>query len=119
MQTPGNTDSDKRKLLSVLSHASIFISTLVLSIGIPIALLFISEDTVVKANAKEAINFHINILIYGAIIGILSFLTLGLAGWILGPILFLFHWGLAIWAVTHCFNTPDVPFRYSFIFRVV
>ncbi|MBE9063130.1 DUF4870 domain-containing protein, partial [cf. Phormidesmis sp. LEGE 11477] len=41
-------DSDKRKLLSIVSHGSIFLSQLVLSAGIPFALLFLSEDPVVK-----------------------------------------------------------------------
>jgi uncharacterized protein len=113
------SDLDKRKLLSAVSHGSIFISALVASIGIPIAILFVSEDSVVKENAKEAINFHINVWLYGAIIAALSFLTLGLLGFILGPIWFLYHWGLSLWGVIHCLNNPDRAFRYPFIFRLV
>lgn len=113
------SDTDKRKLLSAGSHASIFISALIASIGIPIAILFVSEDPVVKANAKEAINFHINVWIYGGIIAALSFITFGLLGFILGPIWLLYHWGLSIWAVFHCLNNPDQAFRYPFIFRLL
>jgi uncharacterized protein len=98
------SDLDKRKLLSAVSHGSIFISALVASIGIPIAILFVSEDSVVKENA---------------IIAALSFLTLGLLGFILGPIWFLYHWGLSLWGVIHCLNNPDRAFRYPFIFRLV
>ena len=65
-------DSDKRKLLSTLSHGSIFFSTAIVSIGIPVAVLFVSDDPVVKENAKEAINFHLNVWLYGAILGGLS-----------------------------------------------
>ena len=50
-------DSDKRKLFSIASHGSIFVSQLVLSAGIPAILMFISDDPVVKDNAKEALNF--------------------------------------------------------------
>jgi uncharacterized Tic20 family protein len=114
-----SSDTDKRKLLSAAAHGSIFISALVASIGIPIAILFVSEDGVVKENAKEAINFHINVWVYGAIIAALSLLTLGLLGFILGPIWFLYHWGLSLWGVFHCLNNPDQPFRYPFIFRLV
>lgn len=117
MQT--SSDTDKRKLLSAGAHASIFISALIASIGIPIGILFVSEDPIVKENAKEAINFHINVWVYGAIIAVLSFLTLGLLGFILGPIWLLYHWGLSIWAVFHCLNNPDQSFRYPFIFRLV
>jgi uncharacterized Tic20 family protein len=112
-------DKDKRKLLSALSHGSIFFSTLFLSVGVPIAMLFVSDDPVVKENAKEAINFHFNVWLYGIIIGILAFLTLGLLGLLLAPIFYLVHWGLTLWAIVHTLGTPDEPFRYPFIFRLL
>lgn len=117
MQAESNLD--KRKLLSALAHGSIFISVLVLSIGIPIAILAVSEDIVIKDNAKEAINFHLNIWAIGGVIAVLSFFSFGLAGFILGPIWLVVHWGLSIWAVAQCLQTPDRSFRYPFIFRVV
>lgn len=117
MQAESNLD--KRKLLSALAHGSIFISALVLSIGIPIAILAVSEDIVIKDNAKEAINFHLNIWAIGGVIAVLSFFSFGLAGFILGPIWLVVHWGLSIWAVAQCLQTPDRSFRYPFIFRVV
>jgi len=113
------SSSDKRKLLSAVAHGSVFISALVISIGIPIAILLVSEDTVIKENAKEAINFHINVWLVGGIITVISFLTLGLAGFILGPIWLLAHWGLSIWATTQCLKTPDQAFRYPFMLRLV
>ena len=112
-------DTDKRKLLSALSHGSIFFSATLVSIGIPIAVLFVSDDPVVKENAKEAINFHFNVWLYGAIIGVLAFITLGLLGFILGPIYFLIHWGLSLWAVITTLGNPDQAFRYPFIFRLL
>jgi uncharacterized Tic20 family protein len=117
MQT--NSDLDKRKLLSAGCHASIFISALIASIGIPIGIFFVSEDPIVKENAKEAINFHFNVWLYGGIITFLSFITFGLLGLILGPIWFIYHWGLSIWAIVHCLNNPEQAFRYPFIFRLV
>ncbi|MGB5635202.1 MAG: DUF4870 domain-containing protein [Waterburya sp.] len=117
MQT--ESSSDKKQLLSALAHGSVFISALVLSIGIPIAILSVSEDSIIKDNAKEAINFHLNVWLIGGIITVLSFLSFGLAGFILGPIWLLIHWGLSIWAVIQCLQTPDQVFRYPFIFRVV
>lgn len=115
MQTPKLYDSDKRKLLSALAHGSIFISALFVSIAIPIALLFVSDDPVVKENAREAINFHFNVWLYGVILIPLSFITFGLAG----GLWWLLHWGLTIWAVTHCLNNTETAFRYPFIFRLV
>lgn len=114
MQDFGTYDSDKRKLLSALSHGSIFFSASLIAIGIPIAMLFVSDDPVVKENAKEAINFHFNVWLYGLILIPLSFITLGLAG----GIWWLVHWGLTVWAISHCLGNSDQPFRYPFIFRV-
>ncbi len=113
------SSSDKQKLLSAVAHGSVFISALVFSIGIPIAILFVSEDTIIKENAKEAINFHLNVWLIGGIIAVLSFFTLGLLGFILGPIWLAIHWGLSIWAVISCLQTPDKAFRYPFIFRLI
>jgi hypothetical protein len=116
MQTPGNYDEDKRKLLSALCHGSIFFSTAILAIGVPIAISIISDDPVVKDNAKEAINFHFNVWLWGIIIVILCFLVVG---WILVPIGYLLHWGLTIWAIAHCLSNSSQPFRYPFIFRLL
>ncbi|MGE5658211.1 MAG: DUF4870 domain-containing protein [Actinomycetota bacterium] len=112
-------DSDKRKLLSVLSHGAIFLSTTLFSVGIPIAILFVSDDPVVKDNATEAINFHFNVWFYGAIIAALTFLTFGLLGLILIPIGYLLHWGLTIMALLKILSDPNEPYRYPFIFRLL
>lgn len=110
-------DNDKRKLLSAASHASIFLSATFVSIAIPLGVLFISEDPVVRENAKEALNFHLNVWLYGGIIAALSFVTLGLVGFVLGPIWLVLHWGLTAWAIYQCLQKPDVAVRYPFIFR--
>lgn len=118
-------DTDKRRLLSSLSHGAIFFSTTLFSIGVPIVITLISDDPVVKSNAKESINFHFNVWFWATVIGlpmgILSFLTFGLGGLLFFPLValgFALHWGLTIWALWHCFNQPDQPFRYPFIFRL-
>lgn len=111
-------DTDKRKLLSALCHGAIFFSTTIVSVGVPIFILFTSDDPVVKDNAKEAINFHFNVWVWGAIIGVLVFITFGLLIPLAG-LGFLLHWGLTIWALFHVFGDPDKPFRYPFIFRLI
>ncbi|MBU7586007.1 MAG: DUF4870 domain-containing protein [Nostoc sp. TH1S01] len=118
-------DSDKRKLLSSLCHGAIFFSTALFSIGVPIVINIISDDPVVKSNAKESINFHFNVWFWATLIGVpiavLSWLTFGIGGILFFPVVafgFLLHWGLTIVALLHCFSNPDEPFRYPFIFRV-
>lgn len=119
-------DPDKRKLLSSLSHGAIFFSTILFSIGVPIVITLISDDPVVKTNAKESINFHFNVWFWETVIGIpmaiLSFLTFGIGGILFFPVValgFAIHWGLTIWALFHCLSNTDEPFRYPFIFRLL
>jgi uncharacterized protein len=121
-----SSDAGKRKLLSILSHGSIFISLSLVGIGIPVAVSVLSDDPIVKENSKEAINFHLNVWFWGAILlgiySFLSFITVGILGFLLAPVVglgFLLHWGLSIWAIVHCLGEPDVPFRYPFIFRLL
>lgn len=111
-------DPDKRKLLSVLSHSSVFFASLFFFIGVPLGILLISEDPIIKDNAKEVLNFHFNIWIYETILAILVFSFIGIPlAWILTPIFFLFHWVTPILAILKSLNTPDEPYRYPFIFR--
>jgi hypothetical protein len=112
-------DQDKRKLLSALSHGSIFLSSLVLSVAIPIGVLLVSDDPIVKESAREAINFHINVWVYEAIVIALTVVTFGLLGLILGPIFFLFHWIPPVLAIMQSLGNPSQSYRYPFIFRLV
>ena len=109
-------DKDKRKILSALAHGSIFFSLLGVSIGIPIAILFVSDDPVVKENAKEALNFHFNVWLYGIIFGVLTIVLIGFA--LLG-ILQLANVVLPVLAIIQCLGNPDQSYRYPFIFRLV
>ncbi|KAF3887763.1 MULTISPECIES: DUF4870 domain-containing protein [Nostocales] len=111
-------DTDTRKVLSALCHGAIFFNFLFVSIGLPIIILFATQDPVVKENAKEAINFHLNVWLYGIIIGALVVASFGLLGFV-GFLWFLVHWGLTIWALFHVLSNSETAFRYPFIFRIV
>ncbi|PLZ99952.1 hypothetical protein CEN50_05365 [Fischerella thermalis CCMEE 5268] len=109
-------DLAQRKLLSALSHGAIFFSSLIVSIGIPIAILFISNDPIVKENAKESLNFHINLYIYALIFGLLSIILIGIpfliALWIVSLI-------MPIIAIVRVLSEPNLSYRYPLIFRLV
>ena len=116
---------DKRRLLSCLCHAAIFFSTAFLSFAVPFVINIISDDPVVQSNAKESMNFHLNVWFWATVIGvpvgIISWLTFGLGGILFFPLVafgFLVHWGLTIWALLSCLGNVDEPFRYPFIFRI-
>ncbi|GAC1480163.1 MAG: hypothetical protein NVS2B14_20520 [Chamaesiphon sp.] len=109
-------NSERRKLLSGLCHGSIFFSSLIVCIGIPIAVLFITNDPIVKENAKEALNFHINLYLYAAIFALLILVAIGIPLLIiLGIISFL----MPIIALVRVLTDPGQPYRYPFIFRLV
>ncbi|NEP14040.1 MAG: DUF4870 domain-containing protein [Symploca sp. SIO1A3] len=109
-------DQDKRKLLSSLSHGAIFISTLWISVLVPLGILLVSDDPVVKENARESLNFHFNIWLYELIFG---FLTIILIGYPLLGIVVLLSWILPILAIIKIFANPNESYRYSFIFRLL
>jgi uncharacterized Tic20 family protein len=109
-------DFSQRKLLSAASHGAIFFSSTIVSIGIPIAILLVSDDAVVKENAKESINFHINLYIYAIIFVLLVFVAIGI------PLLILLaiaSFLLPIMAIVRVATNPQKPYRYPFILRLL
>jgi uncharacterized protein len=114
MQT--SNDLDKRKFLSAIAHGSVFLSSLVFPVIVPVILLFVSDDSVVKESAQESINFQFNVWLYGAIIGVLCWL---LIGWLFVIPFFLWHWILPVLAIKKSLTEPDSTYRYPFIFRVL
>lgn len=108
-------DADKRKILSALCHGAIFLSTTIISVGIPIAILLLTDDSVVKTNAKESLNFHINIYIYAIIFGILIGLLIGIP---LLVLLAIISFVMPIIAILNVINNPNKPYCYPFIFRL-
>jgi hypothetical protein len=109
-------DLAQRKLLSALCHGAIFFSSLLVSIGIPIVVLLITDDPVIRENAKESINFHINLYLYAVIFGILVLVAIGIPLLIMLGIASIL---LPIVAIVHCATVTDKPYRYPFIFRIV
>jgi uncharacterized protein len=108
--------ASQRKVLSALCHGSIFFSGLIVPVAIPIIILFTTEDSVVKANAKESLNFHINIFIYAFMFVLLIVLLIGI------PLLILlgaFSFIMPIIAIVRVAENPEKPYRYPFLFRLV
>ena len=107
-------DIGTRKILSAVSHGSVFFNTLVVSVGIPIAILLISNDSVVKENAKEAINFHLNIWFWKVVAGNLAWVLIGIP---LLVVVFLVDLIMPIFGIFHSLPNPNTAFRYPLILR--
>ncbi|MBD2107358.1 DUF4870 domain-containing protein [Nodosilinea sp. FACHB-13] len=108
-------DIGTRKILSAVSHGSIFFNTLVVSVGVPIAILLISNDSVVKENAKEAINFHLNIWFWKVVAGILAWVLIGIP---LLVVVFLVDLIMPIFGIFHSITNSNTAFRYPLILRL-
>ncbi len=108
-------DTDTRKVLSALCHGACFFSATGVSIGIPLAIFFISGDPIVKANAKEALNFQLSVFIW-ALIGVV--LTIVLIGFAILGIVGLFSVIAPLIAIFSVLANPNEPHRYVLIFRL-
>jgi uncharacterized protein len=119
-----DSGSGKRKLFSLLCHGSIFLGSLLFTSLIPLAVLLIFDDPVIKATAKETLNYHFNIWLYAAITGALAFfftaliITIPLA-WLIGGVFTLFTLVPPIFGIFATLSNPNEPYRYPFIWRLL
>lgn len=105
-------DAIGRTMFSMLVHGGIFL-TGVLPI-MPLLALQLSEDWVVRQNAKEALNLQISLIFYGVcLITVMIVLKRPTATVIWGLGLIAFFYPLL--AIVHCMRKPDVPFTYPLI----
>ena len=116
--------SGKRKLFSLLCHGSIFLGSLLFTSLIPLAVLLLFDDPIIKQTAKETLNYHFNIWLYGAIsAGLIAFFTVLIITipltWIIGGALALFTLVPPIFGILATLNNPNEPYRYPFIWRLL
>lgn len=113
-------NSDQHRLLSALCHGSIFFSSLLVSIGIPIAILFINDDPVIKENAKEAINFHINLYLHGIVAGLFAASIIGIPiAIVIAIALLVASFIMPIIAIIYSLDNRSRAYRYPFIWRLL
>jgi uncharacterized protein len=124
VDTGDRSSSGKRRLFSLLCHGSIFLGSLLITSAIPFAILLLFDDPVIKATAKETLNYHFNIWLYGAITaGLVTFftalfITIPLAS-LIGLAFFLFHMVPPLFGILATLNNPNEPYRYPFIWRLL
>jgi uncharacterized protein len=118
------SNSGKRRLFSLLCHGSIFLGSLLFTSAIPLAILLLFDDPIIKETAKEALNYHFNIWLYGAIAaGLISFFTVLFftipLAWLIGGALGLFTLVPPIFGILATLNNPNETYRYPFIWRLL
>lgn len=110
----------KVKLLRASSHASALFSWSVIFIGVPIAILLISNDPLVRDSAKEAINFQISMIIITCIAVGLLFTVIGIPVAIL---MFIYvavaSLVLPIIAIVSVCADPEKAYRYPLTIRLI
>ena len=107
---------ERRKILSILAHASILLGLSGFAILIPLAIVIFSKDSVVIKNAKEALNFYLVYLILGTISFFLSFFIVGIPFLI---ILIISSFISPIIAILKIAENPNLVYRYFLLFRFV
>ena len=107
---------DGRKTLSILAHVSILFSSTVLTIGIPLAIVFLSDDEVAIANAKEAFNFYITVYIIAICCVPLFFVIIGFPLMIL---LMIATVVMPVIAIIKVARNPNRIYRYPLILRLL
>jgi uncharacterized protein len=124
VDTGDRSGSGKRKLFSLLCHGSIFFGSLLVTSAIPLVILLLFDDPVIKTTAKETLNYHFNIWLYGAITaGLAAFfyaliITIPLA-LLIGGLFTLFTLVPPIFGILATLNNPNEPYRYPFIWRLL
>ncbi len=104
-----------------MSWSDFFCTTNIVSIIIPIVIILLTDDSIVKDNAKESLNFHINIYIYAFIFGILIWFgcRFPFSDIPLLVLLVIVTVVMAIIAILNVKSNPNKPYRYPFIFRLL
>ena len=110
----------KRKLLRASCHASALVSWSVVVIGLPIAVLLLTEDQLAKDSAKEALNFQLNMILLTFTGGILWHTFIGIP---LAVILFAYVGIVSLvcplLAIISVCSSPEKAYRYPLTFRFV
>lgn len=110
-------DTDKRKLLSALSHGSLLLNISVVPLFVPIIILLVTDDPIVRGNAKEAINFTINLFIC-AVISLILILVEGI-GFLLLILLGIISFIMPLIATIYAVKNTHKPYRYPLIWHIL
>jgi uncharacterized Tic20 family protein len=113
---PQTSTSGESSLLSVLAHACALLTSLVVSIVGPIAILAIADNDTVKQNARESLNFQLTMILYALISIPLCFVAIGFVTLFIVGI-----WSIVapIIAMIKVANNPSVPHRYGMIIHFI
>lgn len=114
---PRTTPAGNDKIWAILCHVSEFMAVpFILPLVVYLAMK--DDSTYVAENAKEALNFHLSLLIYGLGAALLAFTIIGapLAG-LLGLILLVGSIVLSIIAAMK--SSEGIVYRYPFTLRLV
>lgn len=117
----------RRRLLAVGCHGAAICSIALVPLLLPLGILFLVKDNVIRRNAKESLNLYIWLWTWWIAIGLTAlightlipgakflaiFPTLAIALALLGVI-------LAIMALAHCWKKPSKPYFYPIAWRLL
>ncbi|MEM8722039.1 MAG: DUF4870 domain-containing protein [Cyanobacteria bacterium P01_G01_bin.39] len=107
---------EQRKLLSILAHGSALLCSTVITVGVPVAIILLSQDDVVIANAKQALNFYITTYILAILFAFLIFFVVGIPLLIL---LWIATMIMPIFAILKISRNSDRIYRYPLVIHIL
>jgi uncharacterized Tic20 family protein len=103
------------KTLSVIAHLSALFSSAWISIVVPLVILLVSEDDVVKANARESLNFQISVILW-SLIGFLLIFAMGV-GFVVLAVVVVASVIMPIIAALRAAGDTSRAYQYPLVFR--
>lgn len=108
------TPSGNDKIWAILSHVSIFAGIAYLILPLVVYLAMRSESSYASDNAKEALNFHLSLLIYSLALSLLIFVVIGI------PLLAIMWIGALVLSVIAAIKASEGGcYRYPLTLRLV
>ena len=106
--------NSEAKSLSIIAHLAALFSSVVISVLGPIIIMAATDNDVARGNARESLNFQINIIIWALLAAALCFV---LIGFVLLPIVVLWSFIMPIVAMVRCANDENLVYRYPLCIR--
>jgi hypothetical protein len=102
------------KIWSMFCHLSVFLGIGILLVPLVIYLAMKDESEYVAANAREALNFHISVMIYGVCCILLCLVFIGI------PLLIILGLSMYILAIVATIKASDGGcYRYPLTLRLI
>jgi uncharacterized Tic20 family protein len=109
-----NPTAEERSLALITHLCSLVATSLLMNVFVPVIIMCISDSPFVKDQAKEALNFQLNVLIWGLICIFLCFVFIGI------PLLIILAIGAIVLPICASISVAGgKAYRYPLAWRLI